>query len=146
MPDLSPVRELDNQLKRTARVVAALAALACLALVFDRRDPLAWGFLLGLAVGLCNSYSLAMRIKRLDMVGRQRARGYMAQGLVMRLALAAAVVWLAGRYLEVNVFWLGTGMLLVPVIITLDAAFSALVRGREEAYFYESGGKEVKSR
>ncbi|WP_027717616.1 ATP synthase subunit I [Desulfovirgula thermocuniculi] len=139
-------RELDNQLKLTARVVAVPAALACLALVFDARDPLAWGMLLGLAVGLLNAFSLSLRVKRLAYLDRQRARGYMAQGLVMRLALAAVVVFFAGRYLEVNVFWLGAGILLVPVITTLSAAYGALLRSREEAYFYEGRGKEVKSR
>ncbi|MGB9804057.1 ATP synthase subunit I [Desulfofundulus sp.] len=127
-----PVFELDNQLRRTTRITAVLLAVVLLAIAVHPGDSLAWGLFLGLATGLYNTVSLALRIKRLGSLDRSGARGFMRQGLLMRLALAAAVVLLAGRVVNVNVWWLGAGILAVPCITAVDAAISAARRSRSE--------------
>ncbi|MDQ0285041.1 hypothetical protein J2Z49_000131 [Desulfofundulus luciae] len=132
MPSLPPIPELDNQLKRTTRITGALLVLVLLAIAADPGDSLAWGLFLGLATGLYNTVSLALRIKRLGSLDRSGARSYMRQGLIMRLALAAVVVLLAGRVANVNVYWLGAGLLAVPCITAVDAAVHAARQSRSE--------------
>ncbi|SHF05731.1 ATP synthase I chain [Desulfofundulus australicus DSM 11792] len=132
MPSLPPVPELDNQLKRTTCITGGLLALVLLAIAFNPGDSLAWGLFLGLATGLYNTISLALRVKRLGSVERSTARGYMRQGLIMRLVLVMVVVLLAGRVARVNVWWLGAGMLLVPCITAVDAALRAVRLSRAE--------------
>ncbi|WP_194174964.1 ATP synthase subunit I [Desulfofundulus thermobenzoicus] len=136
MPSLPSIPELDNQLKRTLRITGGLLVLTALAVAASPRDPLAWGLLLGLLTGMYNTYSLALRIGRLGGLSRQSARGYMRQGLVMRLALVAAVVLVAGRVTGVNILWLGAGMLLVPCITAVDAAVFAARQSRSEGKYF----------
>ncbi|SHJ23756.1 ATP synthase subunit I [Desulfofundulus thermosubterraneus] len=132
MPSLPPVPELDNQLKRTTRITGGLMTLVLLAIAANPGDSLAWGLFLGLATGLYNTISLALRIKRLGSQDRSGARSYMRQGLIMRLALVAVVVLLAGRVAHVNVYWLGAGLLAVPCITAVDAALRAARLSRSE--------------
>lgn len=133
-----PVHELDKQLKRTIRITCGVIVFLSIGLIWDPKDPLLLGMVIGIATGLYNSCTLAQRIRRMVDMGQDSARRHMRQGLTMRIALVVAVVFFCGRTGAVSVYGVGAGILAVSVITVIDNFFSTVRRAREEKVLYLS--------
>lgn len=114
-----PIIELDNQLKNVLRYSGYIMVGLCLGLILYPRDTLLMGMIIGIAVGIFNSVTLAKRIKRLPELRPDAAKKYMKRGLTMRLGLIMMVLFFVGRqFPQVSLFSVGAG-LLIPTCVSI---------------------------
>lgn len=114
-----PIPELDRQLKSTVMISLFILAGVCLALGFHPRDGVIWGVAVGILTGIMNSVNLARRIKRLPELGPDAAKKFMKRGLVFRLGLIMAVLFLISQKMPlINLPGVAAG-LLVPYYVTI---------------------------
>ena len=118
-----PIRDIDEQFRRTAVFTAMILAAAGTLLIWDPQNSLIWGFLLGGLGGLFNAKNLLRRMHMMAGLNPKRADTLMKQGSLMRMLLVIALLLLASRTEAVSVFGVGVGLLSVPLITATDSLF-----------------------
>ncbi|MEW5952322.1 MAG: ATP synthase subunit I [Bacillota bacterium] len=120
----SPIRDIDEQFRRTAVITGMILAAAGTLLIWDPQNPLVRGFLLGGLCGLFNAKTLVRRMHAMAGLDARRANNLMKQGSFMRMALVIALALLASRTEAISLFGVGAGLLTVTLITATDALFS----------------------
>ena len=117
---LQSVNELDNQLRSVLKYSGFILAGICLGLFFYPRDWMLWGIAIGLVTGIYNSIVLAIRIKRLPDLSQDKAKKHMKKGLIARMAIIMAVLFLVSQKLPpVSLYGAGAGLLMPYCISTI---------------------------
>jgi len=119
--------ELDNQLRNVLIYSGCILAGVSLGLFFYPNDGMLWGIAIGLATGIYNSIVLAVRIRRLPDLSREKAKKHMKKGLVVRFTMIIAVLFLVSQRLPwISLNGVGAGLLIPYGISTILGIISAL--------------------
>lgn len=131
-----PVPELDNQLKNVLRYSGLIMVGLCLGLFLYPGDTLLMGMIIGLAVGIYNSVTLAKRIKRLPEFHPDAAKKYMKRGLTMRLGLIMITLFFVGRqFPQISLFSVGAGLLIPSCISIINSVIETYTLYRQSNAF-----------
>ena len=120
----NPIREIDEQFRRTAVITGIILTAAATLLIWDSRDPFIWGFLLGGVFGIINARFLVNRMHMLAGLSQKQANMFMRHGFYFRMTLIIAVAYLASRTEALSLFGVGAGLLLTTVVTVVDAAIA----------------------
>lgn len=95
--------------------------------LWDWRDPINWGLILGTAAGLLNGFLLAGRLEALTGTGRPGPMRAVLGGLGARMTVVFAVLFLGLRSDFVDLLAVAAGLFVMPVVFML-VAVDELVR------------------
>lgn len=124
---MQSITELDNQLRNVLIYSGCVLAGVCLGLFFYPSDGMLWGIAIGLATGIYNSVVLAIRIRRLPDLSREKAKKHMKKGLIVRFTMIIAVLFLVSQRLPwISLNGVGAGLLIPYGISTILGIISAL--------------------
>lgn len=118
--------DFDGQLARTLRISAFILAFLCLVLYVRPGDPVVWGFVAGLAVGMWNAYFLGRRMRTIVHMAVPKANANMKAGFALRLSIMFAVLFYVAQTHWINIYATGAGFFIVPLIFTLGAFCMAM--------------------
>ncbi|MFZ5597555.1 MAG: ATP synthase subunit I [Bacillota bacterium] len=91
-----------------------------LALFFYPADGMLWGIAIGTATGMYNCFMLVVRIKRLPDLSLEKGKKHMKRGMVIRLSMVMAVLFLVTTRLpHVSLYGVGAGLLIPYCISTI---------------------------
>ena len=93
----APIRDIDEQFRRTAVITGIILAAAATLLIWDTRDPFIWGFIVGGVFGLINARFLVNRMHLMAGLKGKQAHSFMRYGFYFRMTLVIAVALLASR-------------------------------------------------
>ncbi len=129
----APIRNIDEQLKRTTGFTGFILVLTLPGLLMNPGDTLIPGFIVG---GIFGIISCILLVKRMNMlidlmkqtdINQQKAKAFMRAGFYPRMALMVGIIALAGKVDFLSIYGVGAG-LLVPTVITVVDANIALYR------------------
>ena len=126
----APIRNIDEQLKRTTRVTGLILLLALPGLIINPGDALILGFIVGGIFGIINCILLVKRMNLLiDLmtqtdISKQKAKAFMRRGFYPRMALIIGIIALAGQVDFLSIYGVGAGLLVPTVITVLDASLA----------------------
>jgi len=129
----APIRNIDEQLKRTTGIMGFILLLTLPGLVMNPGDSLILGFIVG---GIFGIISCILLVRRMNMlielmkqtdINQQKAKAFMRAGFYPRMALIVGIIALAGQVDFLSIYGVGAG-LLVPTVITVVDANIALYR------------------
>ena len=118
--------DFDGQLARTLKISGFILAFLCLALFFRLQDPVLWGFVIGIAVGMWNAFFLGKRLRAIVQMAVPKAKAHMRVGFALRLSIIFSVLFFVGRTNWINLYATGAGLFVVPFIFTLGAVSMAM--------------------
>lgn len=95
--------------------------------LWDWRDPINWGLILGTVAGLLNGFLLAGRLEALTGTGRPGPMRAVLGGLGVRMTVVFAVLFLGLRSDFVDLLAVAAGLFVMPVVFML-VAVDELVR------------------
>lgn len=123
----APMRNIDEQLKRTISIMGLIILLTLPGLIINNGDALILGFIVG---GIFGIISCILLVRRMNMlielmtqtdISKQKAKAFMRAGFYPRMALIIGIVALAGQVDFLNIYGVGAGLLVPTVITVLDA-------------------------
>ncbi len=129
----APIRNIDEQLKRTTGIMGFILVLTLPGLIMNPGDALILGFIVG---GIFGIISCILLVKRMNMlielmkqtdINQQKAKAFMRAGFYPRMALIVGIIALASQVDFLSIYGVGAG-LLVPTVITVVDANIALYR------------------
>ncbi len=129
----APIRNIDEQLKRTTGIMGFILLLTLPGLIMNPGDSLILGFIVG---GIFGIISCILLVRRMNMlielmkqtdINQQKAKAFMRAGFYPRMALIVGIIALAGQVDFLSIYGVGAG-LLVPTVITVVDANIALYR------------------
>ena len=123
--------DFDGQLARTLRISGFLLVFFCLALVSRPKDPVTWGFLVGIAAGMWNAFFLGKRLRTLVDLAVPQAKARMRAGFALRFTIVLAVLFFVVRTGWINPYAATAGLFVVPCIFTFGAVGISLREARE---------------
>lgn len=121
----------DGQLARTLKISGFLLVFFCLSLVSRPDDPVAWGFLIGTAVGMWNAFFLSRRLHAVADMAVPKAKAQMRAGFILRITIILAVLFFVARTDWINIYAAAAGLFVVPCIFTFGAVGILLREARE---------------
>jgi len=130
----APIRNIEQQLTRTTRIMVMVLILTLPGLIINPGDTLILGFIVGGIFGIINGYFLVKRMNSLvdlmrqkESIDRNKAKAFMRAGFYPRMGMIIGIIALASRVDFISVYGVGAG-LLVPTVITVVDANIALYR------------------
>ncbi|WP_347489368.1 ATP synthase subunit I [Desulfoscipio sp. XC116] len=123
----APIRNIDQQLTRTTRIMGFIILLTLPGLIISPGDALILGFIVGGIFGIINCIFLVKRMNMLVQlmketdIGQKKAKAFMRAGFYPRMALIVGIIALAGRVDFLSIYGVGAGLLVPTVITVLDA-------------------------
>ncbi len=123
----APIRNIDEQLKRTISIMGFILLLTLSGLIINPGDPLILGFIIG---GIFGIISCILLVRRMNMlielmtqtdISQQKAKAFMRAGFYPRMALIVGIIALASRVDYLSIYGVGAGLLVPTVITVLDA-------------------------
>ena len=128
-----PIRDIDEQLKRTSQIMGLIILCTIPALIVRPGDSFIMGFIVGGAFGILNGILLVKRMKALyslmerTKVSQPKAKSFVRAGFYPRMILMIGIIALAGQIDFLSIYGVGVG-LLIPTLITVIDANWALYR------------------
>jgi len=122
-----PIRNIDEQLKRTTVIMGVIMLLTLPGLINNPGDKLILGFIVG---GIFGIISCILLVRRMNMlielmkqtdIKQQKAKSFMRAGFYPRMALIVGIIALASRVDFLSIYGVGAGLLVPTVITVLDA-------------------------
>lgn len=130
----APIRNIEQQLTRTTRVMGLVLILTLPGLIINPGDTLILGFIVGGIFGILNGYFLVKRMNALvdlmrqkEDINKNKAKAFMRAGFYPRMGMIIGIIALSSRIDFISVYGVGAG-LLVPTVITVVDANMALYR------------------
>lgn len=117
--------DFDGQLAMTLKVAAIILAFLCLVMFVWPSDPLLWGFLVGIAVGMWNAFFLAKRMRTIVDMAAPKANMHMRAGFALRFSIMFAMLFYVARTPGINLYAAGAGFFVVPLIFTVGTFCNA---------------------
>lgn len=118
--------DFDGQLVKTLKISGVILVFLFLAAFYQPDNPVIWGFLVGVAVGMWNAFFLGKRLRAIVQMMAPRANSHMKAGLALRLSIIFAVMFFVARTNWINLYATGAGLFVVPFIFTLGAVSMAM--------------------
>jgi len=116
-----PMRDIDEQFKRTAVMTGMILVAASTLLVWDAHNSFVLGLLLGGVGGLFNAHSLIRRMNMMMGFEPKHANTFMKHGCYLRMGFIIALAFIASRTEALSLFGLGAGILMVTLITATDS-------------------------
>lgn len=123
--------DFEGQIARTLKICGFLLVFLCLFLVLRPKDPLVWGFMLGIAVGMWNAFFLTKRIDKKRQLTVTETQAQIMMGLAMRLLTIFAVLFFVARTVWFNIYATTAGLFVVPCIFTFGVVGLVIQEARE---------------
>lgn len=119
-----PIHDIEKQFSRSVKLTCIVLVVSGLGLLVNPTDTLVWGFIVGGLTSILNAYFLRNRLLGLPQLGRDQAKLSLRQNFTMRLGLVVAVIFFAAKADFLSIYGVGAGLLLVPCLTVIDAAFT----------------------
>jgi len=122
-----PIRNIDEQLKRTTVIMGVIMLLTLPGLINNPGDALILGFIVG---GIFGIISCILLVRRMNMlielmqqtdINKNKAKAFMRAGFYPRMALIVGIIALASQVDFLSIYGVGAGLLVPTVITVLDA-------------------------
>lgn len=116
-----PIRDIDEQFKRTAVTTGIILVAASTLLVWDAHNAFVLGLILGGMCGLFNAHSLIRRMNMMMGFEPKHANTFMKHGCYLRMGLVVALAFIASRTEALSLFGFAAGVLMVTLITAADS-------------------------
>jgi len=113
--------DFDGLLVRTLKISCFILAFLCAALILRPKDPMIWGFLIGVAAGMWNAFFLSRRLHAIVGLAAPQANARMKGGFFMRLSIVIAVLFFVFQTGWISLLATAAGMIAVSCIFTCGA-------------------------
>ncbi|MCF8011261.1 MAG: ATP synthase subunit I [Clostridiales bacterium] len=119
----APFNDLNTQFSRGARLTIAVLAVCSSGYLFKViPNVFISGIIVGGVTSILNAYFLKNRLKMLVDFQKAQARVFLRQNYYLRFLLIIVVLFFASRVDLLSILGVGAGLMLVPFIISVDAA------------------------
>lgn len=131
------MRDLDFEglMFRTLRISSYPLVFFCLILVLRPQDPIFWGFVVGTAVSMWNTFFLGKKLRNIAEMHVESAKAQVIGGVAMRFIANIAILFLAAMTGWFNIYTTMVGLFIVPCIFTLGTAGLLIGEAREAKAF-----------
>jgi len=123
--------DFEGQLARTLRISGFILVFLCLAAFSRPKDPIIWGFVVGTAAGMWNTFFLGKRLASVIGLSVPKANARMKAGFALRLSIIFAVLFFVADTRWISLYAAGAGLFLVPCIFSFGAVVNSIRLSRE---------------
>lgn len=116
-----PMRDIDDQFKRTAVMTGIILVAASTLLIWNAYNAFILGLIMGGLCGLFNAHSLIRRMNLMMGFEPKHANTFMKHGCYLRMGLVIALAYVVSRTPALDLFGFGAGVLMVAMITAIDS-------------------------